>query len=166
MIDQPIREAVEEQMSGPGELSIEARSRFQTLRRSFEAICTGEEPWIALGKFMHQFFGEFKNYREELVRDPIHLPIAVTAEQFQWAVFCAASAEYLCYKYSLDCPQWAHEPAYSLTEPWYHGLGADRARVQEKLRVSTPSAFARRNIFCGDRVFANKYEPGRVRRSA
>ena len=166
MIDHPMREAIEELKSGPEEPSIEARSRFQTLKRSFEQISQGEDPWIPLGKFMHQFFGEFKDYREELVSDPIQLPTETTAEQFQWAVFCAASAEYLCNKYALNCPQWAHKPCYSLTKPWYPGLGAHRLRVQEKLQISTPEEFARRNIFCGDRVFANKYEPGRIRRTA
>jgi hypothetical protein len=35
---------------------------------------------------------------------------------------------------------------------------ADLPRVQEKLRRTTPEPFAKRNIFCGDRVFNNKYE--------
>lgn len=159
MLDHPIAETNQE-------LSIEARSRFQTFRRSFEQICAGESPWIPLGKFMHQFFGEFKAYRKELLQDPLVIPPGVTTEQFQWAVFCAASAEYLCTEYGLDCPEWAHEPEYTLSEPWYHGIGAAREHVQANLRMTTPEAFARRNVYCGDRVFNNKYEKDKRRRTA
>jgi hypothetical protein len=142
-------------------LSPEARGRFQSVQRSFAQMCAGEDPWIPLGKFMHQFFGAFKAYRDELVRDPLTLPATMTAEQFQWAVFCAASVEYLCNKYELPCPQWAQAPGYTLKEPWYYGLG-----TKEKLRMATPEAFAKRNIFCGDRVFNNKYEKPERRRTA
>jgi len=38
------------------------------------------------------------------------------------------------------------------------GLGAKKLHVQERLRMETPEPFTRRNIFCGDRIFANKYE--------
>lgn len=143
------------------------QASMQSLRRSYTHICQGEEPWIALGMFMHQFFGERRGHQDELLSESILLPEKPTGEQMQWAIFCAASAEYLSNKYSLECPPWAHDPAYRTVEqPWYHGLGADRARVQEKLRMSTPPEFARRNIFCGERVYANKYEPSRVRRTA
>jgi hypothetical protein len=138
-------------------------ARYQTFRRSFEEICGGEDPWIPLGKFMHQFFGEYKECRDELVHNPLILPEHVTIGQFRWAVFCAASVEHLCKKYDLACPEWAMHPLYTLEEPWYHGIGADHPQVQEKLRKTTPEEFAKRNIFCGDRVFSNKYE-GRQRR--
>ncbi len=79
-------------------------------------------------------------------------------EQFRWAVFCAASVEYLCHKYQILCPVWALSPHYTLSDPWYHGIGADLPKVQEKLRTTTPEEFSRRNIFCGDRTYRNKYE--------
>jgi hypothetical protein len=131
----------------------------QTIAWSYREICEGESPWIPLGMFMHDFFGNFVDRREELVRDPIQEPEHPTPEQHRWAVFCAASVEYLCQKYHLPCPQWVHLPAYqALPEPWFLGLGAHKPQVQERLRHETPEAFARRNIYCGDRVFANKYE--------
>ena len=132
--------------------------RLQTFRRSFIEICSGEAPWIPLGKFMHQFFGSFSHLRLELVEETIEVPDNCSAELFRWAVFCAASVEYLCQKYNLACPEWALNPWYSLEDPWYYALGADLPRVQEKLRQTTPEPFAKRNIFCGDRVFNNKYE--------
>lgn len=113
---------------------------------------------------MHQFFGEFKAYRDELMRDPIVLPPDVTTEQFQWAVFCAASVEYLCAMYAFECPLWALDPSYTLAELWYRGLGASSERVQAKLRTITPAEFARRNIFCGNRIFNNKYEKNELER--
>lgn len=141
-------------------------ARFQTLQRSFQAICQGEDPWIALGKFSHQFFGEYQGYREALLCDPLILLEPLTAEQFRWAVFCAASAVYLCEKYTLVCPSWALDPQYRLETPWYSGIGSDLPSVQEKLRQSTPEAFQQRNVFCGDRVYRNKYEQSNRRRSA
>lgn len=134
------------------------RVHLQTFRRSFMEICAGESPWIPLGKFMHQFFGSFSHLRLELVEESIEVPENCSSEQFRWAVFCAASVEYLSQKYNLTCPEWALSPQYSLEVPWYYDLGADLPRVQEKLRQTTPEPFIKRNIFCGDRVFNNKYE--------
>lgn len=140
------------------QLELRDRTRFQTIQRSFQQICAGENPWIPLGKFMHQFFGEFKDVREALLNDPIQFQEDSTPEQFRWAVFCAASVDYLCQKYALACPAWARDPSYILEHPWYHGLGSDHPRGQENLRATTPKEFSQRNIFCGDRVFQNKYE--------
>lgn len=135
-----------------------AHVRLQTIRRSFEEICSGEAPWIPLGKFMHQFFGSLSHLRPQLVADPLEVPENCSPEQFRWAVFCAASVEYLCKKYSILCPEWALDSRYVLASPWYYAIGADLPHVQEKLRQTTPEPFVTRNIFCGDRVFNNKYE--------
>ena len=135
-----------------------SRVHLQTFKRSYAEICTGEAPWIPLGKFMHQFFGSFSHLRPDLMEQSIEVPENCSLEQFQWAVFCAASIEYLCEKYDLLCPEWALNPRYSLETPWYYAIGADLPQVQEKLRQTTPAPFTRRNIFCGNRVFNNKYE--------
>jgi hypothetical protein len=138
--------------------TIHVGARYQTFQRSFEEICAGEDPWIPLGKFMHQFFGEYKECRDKLINDALILPAPVTIYQFQWAVFCAASVEHLCSKYNIPCPQWALQSCYTLEVPWYYGIGADLPQVQEKLSITTPIEFSRRNIFCGGRIFRNKYE--------
>lgn len=135
-----------------------ALRHLQTFQRCYAEIWAGESPWIPLGNMMHQFFGCYKHLRVELVKDPIVLPENPTAEQLQWAVFCAASVDYLCAKYSLACPEWAMSPQYTLPFPWFYAIGSDPPRVQEKLRQTTPEPFAKRNVFCGDRVFNNKYE--------
>lgn len=135
-----------------------ARVVLQTIKRSFEQIIAEESPWIPLGKFMHQFFGVYKHLRLELMEESIEVPEQCSPEQFQWAVFCAASVEYLCNKYDLLCPTWALSSRYALLTPWYYAIGADLPQVQEKLRQTTPEPFTKRNIFCGDRVFNNKYE--------
>ncbi len=132
--------------------------RLQTFKRSFEEICAGADPWLPLGNFMHQFFGYYKHLRVELVREPVELPENPSLEQVRWAVFCAASVEYLCEQYGLACPEWALNPQFSLAEPWYYAIGADLPHVREKLRQTTPEPFKRRNIFCGDRTYRNKYE--------
>jgi len=134
------------------------RVPLQTFKRSYSQILAGETPWLPLGNFMHQFFGSYKHLRAELVCEPIEVPEDVSAEQFQWAVFCAASVEYLCNKYAIPCPVWAFYPRYMLEQPWYYDLCADLPEVQEELRQTTPEEFTRRNIFCGDRTYRNKYE--------
>lgn len=131
---------------------------YQTFQHSFEQICAGEDPWIPLGKLLHQFFGEYKEDREQLIADPLTLPEQMTPELFHWAVFCAASVEHLCHKYDLSCPVWALHPSYRLETPWYMGIGANLPHVQANLRTTTPEEFSRRNVFCGDRTFRNKYE--------
>ena len=130
----------------------------QTFRRSYTQILAGSDPWIPLGNFMHQFFGYYKHHRAELVREAIEEPESLTVEQFQWAVFCAASVEHLCKKYEIPCPSWALNPRYILEAPWYYDMNADLPEVQEDLRQTTPEEFSRRNIFCGDRTYRNKYE--------
>jgi hypothetical protein len=137
----------------------------QTCRRSFEEICAGSDPWLPLGNFMHQFFGYYKHLRAQLMCEPVEVPAQLSLSLFRWAVFCAASVEYLCEQYDLPCPQWAQDPQFFLEEPWYYAIGADLPRVQEKLRQTTPEPFKRRNVFFGDRVYRNKYEyEGRQRR--
>ena len=136
---------------------------FQTFARSFADICAGEDPWIPLGKMMHQFFGAYRMFREVLVRDPIELPADVSANLFQWAVFCAASVEYLCHTYALECPAWAMQDRYHLVEPWYYHLAADLEEVRQELRATTPDEFARRNVYIGADPYRNKYERSRHR---
>jgi len=151
----------EEQQSPVEERQTKKRTptvRLQTFRRCYAEILQGGDPWIPLGMFMHQFFGMYKHLRSQLVRDPIRVPEDVSPEQFRWAVFCAASVEYLCKKYEIACPAWALSPSYTLEKPWYYDINADLAEVQEDLRQNTPEEFASRNIFCGNRVFNNKYE--------
>jgi hypothetical protein len=138
----------------------------QTFARSFAEICAGERPWIALGKLMHQFFGAYKRFRAELVCDPIEVPADISSDVFRWAVFCAASVEYLCHRYDLECPAWAMEKRYALPDPWYYHLAADLDEVQHELRETTPEEFARRNVYCGANPYRNKYERERHRRTA
>lgn len=132
--------------------------RLQTFKRSFEEICAGADPWLPLGNLMHQFFGYYKHLRAELVCEPVEIPQHLSAALFRWAVFCAASVEYLCGLYDLACPAWALAAHFALDEPWYCAIGADLPQVQAKLRQTTPDPFKRRNVFCGERVYHNKYE--------
>jgi len=140
------------------------RVPFQTFARSFAQICAGEDPWIPLGKMMHQFFGAYRMFRAELMRDPIHVPADISADLFRWAVFCAASVEYLSHIYTLECPAWAMEDHYHLSEPWYYHLVADLDEVQQELRETTPEEFARRNVYIGADPYRNKYEKKRRRK--
>ncbi len=133
-------------------------TELQTMAVSYKEICEGQRPWNPLGNFMNDFFGNFPDRRDELINDPIEEPKDATLDMHKWAVFCAASVEYLCEQYNLPCPAWVTNSAYVLDEPWYDSPGADKPLVRERLRQKTPSAWAKRNIYCGNRVFLNKYE--------
>jgi len=130
----------------------------QTMAFTYQEICLGEQPWVALGNFMNDWFDYAKDQRAELITTPISLPEKPDKEQFRWAVFCAASVEYLCKRYKVSCPVWALDPLYILPEPWFDAPMAHKAEVREYLIQQTPEQFTRRNVYCGDRVFANKYE--------
>ncbi len=145
---------------------IEIQEALQTIEISFHEICEGEDPWIPLGNFLNDFFGNYPERREELVRDPLQKPEDLTPDDSRWAVFCAATVEHLCQKYAIPCPDWVNDPAYMLAEPWYYSLGAHKPSVRERLERETPEPFTRRNIYCGNRMFVNKYELALERRSA
>ena len=133
-------------------------SHLQTMAFTYQEICQGEEPWVALGNFMNDWFDYKKDRRPELVAMPLSLPERWTDEQFRWAVFCAASVEYLCDRYGVFCPSWVYHPVYHLPEPWFDALMAHKPEVRERLIRETPEPFTRRNIYCGNRMFNNKWE--------
>jgi hypothetical protein len=79
--------------------------QLQTMALTYHEICQGEQPWVALGNFMNDWFDYAKGLRAELVATPISLPEPVNQETFRWAVFCAASVEYLCECYRVRSPK-------------------------------------------------------------
>ena len=44
-----------------------------TMAATFQDICQGEQPWIALGNFMNEWFDYAKDRRAELVAIPLSL---------------------------------------------------------------------------------------------
>jgi hypothetical protein len=130
-------------------------NQLQTISKAFTEICQGERPWTALGNFMNYWYEYAKDRREILIADPLPAYDEHNLELHQWAVFCAASVEWFCNKYHVPCPSWVHNPKYTLTEPWFFYL-KEKAKI--RLLETTPEEFKRRNIFCGDRCYANKWE--------
>ena len=129
-----------------------------TMAAAYQDICQGEQPWIALGNFMNEWFDYAKDRRAELVAAPLSLAEVPNQQQLRWAAFCAASVEYLCTRYSVLCPAWVYLPVYTLPEPWFDAPMAHKPEVRTYLLEQTPEPFTRRNIYCGNRMFANKYE--------
>lgn len=125
---------------------------------SYQEICQGVRPWTALGNFMNDWFDYAKDRRAQLVAEPLSLPKILTTDTHRWAAFCAASVEWLCERYIVPCPTWVHNPIFCLSEPWFDSPGADRAEIRQHLIQQTPEPFTRRNIYCGNRMFENKYE--------
>ena len=134
------------------------RAHEPTMAQSYQAICQGEMPWVALGNFMNAWFDYASDRRAPLVADPLMLPDEPDTKTLHWAAFCAASVEWLCERYGITCPSWVENPAFVLPAPWFDSPAAHKPQVRERLRCRTPVSFARRNVYCGDRMFANKYE--------
>jgi hypothetical protein len=129
----------------------------QTMARAYQQICAGEEPWVALGNFRNAWYGYGKDDRFALVREPVLEPEQHTIHTRRWAAFCAASVDFLCERYNVPCPEWVHNSRYILTAPWWPEHARDLStRIQ--LMRTTPQAFTRRHIFCGNRLYQNKYE--------
>lgn len=128
-------------------------SHYQTMSVSFEQICQGETPWVALGNFMNDWYAYHCEEREKLVSEP--LPDTYPHAYHTWAAFCAASVRWFCSTYELPCPAWVDDQRYVLSEPWYMD---DQPSLWEELRRTTAEEFTRYNIYCGDRVYTNKYE--------
>ena len=127
----------------------------QTMNLSFQEICQGERPWTALGNFMNDWHEYHKDRRAELIAKPLTIPDLYTLEIHQCATFCAATTEWFCSTYGVPCPSWVYDPIYNLSEPWFT---RQSEKVRQWLIDTTPNEFSKRNIFCGNKMFLNKYE--------
>jgi hypothetical protein len=130
----------------------------QTMQMTYQRIVEGERPWNALGDFLTYWFQYAADRREALVSDPIQEPVGATPEQHRWAALCAALVDYQCSRAGISCPDWAAAPTYTLSDPWFVGLGAHKPEIQARLLRETPAPFARRNIYGEERTFGTKYD--------
>lgn len=130
----------------------------ETMTWAYDEICAGEDPWTALGNFTNAWYGYAKHMRTDLVSEPLTRPEQETEYTRHWGAFCAASVDFLCDRYQVPCPAWVHDPYYTLEIPWWRTKQAHNPAEREYLVKVTPAPFARRNIFCTNRLFQNKYE--------
>ena len=130
----------------------------QTMALTYQEIVQGEEPWIALGNFMNDWFAYAKDKRTQLVAEPVILPKEASTDNIYWATFCIAAVEWFCNRYGVSCPSWVHSTSFCLLEPHFDFPCEYKPEVRARLIQETPEPFSRRNIYCGDRMFANKYE--------
>jgi hypothetical protein len=126
----------------------------QTIAVTFQQIINDPSTtaWVPLGNFMNQWFGGLKTSRWELVEQPLPTHDPTNQYEQRWATFCAASTLYLCEKHDVSCPEWANKAIYTLEEPWFFHLD------YQSLQETTPDVFSSRNIYCGNDIYANKYE--------
>jgi hypothetical protein len=133
-------------------------SKIQTMARAYDDICTGEDPWTALGNFTNAWYGYGKHMRSDLIKDPLTRSEQETEHTRHWGAFCAASVDYLCDLYHQPCPEWARDPYYILETPWWYTLHPENQAERAAVQTTAPAPFAHRNIFCTNRLFQNKYE--------
>ena len=131
--------------------------RWYTIAETFEQICHHQEPWVAIGNFLNDWWYFAVEQRRELIETP--LPPATRPETLRWAAFCAAMVEWLCWQDDLAFPEWTSRACYTLADPWF--LQESLAR-RAKLLVTTPAPFKMRNIFGGDRMFLNKGDLAKI----
>ncbi len=144
----------EEWMQDPSALS----RPLETMKWAYQQICAGEDPWTGLGSFSHAWYGYAKGRRAALVSEPLVRPEQETEFTRRWGAFCAASVEFLCDRYQVPCPAWVRDPYYTLETPWWRTRQVHDPSMRAYLVKITPPPFARRNIFCSNRLFQNKYE--------
>ena len=120
-------------------------------------IYRGEDPWFALGCFLHDWWCDAAAYRQQLIAEP-PAPV-VTRDGRRWAAFCAAVVEELCARTGFPRPAWTERQDYFLDQPWWY---YSQASQRDWLIKTTPEPFKRRNIFVGGNVLDNKYELQRV----
>jgi hypothetical protein len=111
-----------------------------------------------IGNFRNAWYGYAKDRRAALVSEPLAKPAQDTDHTRRWSAFCAATVEFLCERYGVPCPAWVHDPRSMLETPWWYTERAEDPQIREWLVQTTPAPFARRKIFCGNRLFQNKYE--------
>ena len=144
----------------------------QTMRQAYQDIREGEEPWVAIGDFSHDWHRAIStSQRLLLVAEPFEVSSEASQEQRQWAAFCAASVEYLCEQAGVTAPSWIENPIYTLHDEdtfFTSPAASSKPRVRERLIQEAPQAFRRRNVYCSARVYANKYDaaPLHVKQSA
>jgi hypothetical protein len=89
----------------------------QTIAETFERICGGTTPWVAIGDFLDDWRRSAIGDRLDLVETPI--ASAPTPELQPWAAFCAAMVEWLCWQDDLPIPLWTDQENYRLSEPLF-----------------------------------------------
>lgn len=105
----------------------------QTLKRIRQAP---QEPWVAIGDFLDDWRRSELVDRQELIEEPILLIHDDSQEIRQWAAFCAAAVEWLCWQDGISFPNWTSQKEFWLSQPWQI--------------ATTPTPFRMRNIFGGD----------------
>jgi len=139
-----------------------AERELYTLAQAYQDISAGTEPWVALNEFLHEWFEYAKDQRSQLIAERIPAGDSLEKREpalWRWAVFCAATADWLCEQGGVQRSTWADDPVYTLAAPWYcfDAPGIAKPHVRDQLKRVTPTPFRRRNIIYGDRIFVTKY---------
>lgn len=127
--------------------------KYHTIAETFELICSNENPWIAIGNFLNDWWYYASNCRANLIERG--LPLHYDRKRQRWAAFCAAMVETLCLRCNIPCPAWTYEKRFILSQPWfYYQDSGSRAR----LLATTPTPFKKRNVYVTNRILSGKWD--------
>jgi hypothetical protein len=108
---------------------------------------SGEPPLNAMSYHLSDFRHEMKG------RDADSVALAVRDEPVLVDpvvdIYLAGLAEFLCERHNLVLPAWTLDPCRFASEPVYLGSAMQR----EQYVTTTPNAWRKRNLFCGDGDF-------------
>jgi hypothetical protein len=119
-----------------------------SVAHSFQRLQQGENPWVAYGDFLDDWYRSRPEDRLMLAQEA---PVEARNEDEQhWAALFAATVEMLCTQEQIPVPAWVTTPHYYLQEPWYpEARTANLRHLQEE---TTPELFKKHNVFSGDRI--------------
>ena len=127
--------------------------QYHTIAETFELICSNENPWMAIGNFLNDWWYYTADQRVKLIETP--LPLKATKKAHQWAAFCAAMIETLCERCDVPYPNWITQEHLVLPGPWFYDKDKEsRAR----LLAIAPTPFKKRNVYVSNRVLSGKWD--------
>lgn len=116
-------------------------------------VTKGEDIWSSMpyhmSDFRHWLIPELAKQEAAVVIAMVVTEAPVKTGSQVADAYLAGLAEYLSQKNELVVPAWANDPRNFLKEPFYAGTKS----IQDLLLATTPSAWRRRLIFCGESSF-------------
>ena len=121
----------------------------KTLAEVAALAARGESFDIGLRDFLDGFIAD--PAAERLVAAPQRLAERLPRLGAIEDAYLAATAEWLAWKFNLQPPAWAFDPARSLRRPWF---ASQLAALRGLLLLESPAPFRSRNLFVSENALS------------